>query len=252
MTCVRFVCPRLEHYKSGEAVFPKWGQAGSSTAVASDVEERPSIRKKAVRVIIIFNHPYEGSFCVAILDAVQRGLLAGGHGCDVINLDQDKFDPVMRPKDLKAFGMARTRPDDAAKLLDPQVGDYKERIEQAEHIVFIFPIWWELMPAMMKGFLDKVIFPGIAYNQTDGKNGGMVSRLEALRGVTVVTTMNTPSLIYRLLFGNAVKHALLTGTFWKIGVRNRKWINLTSVKSRSREQRQKWLAKIESRMRRLS
>lgn len=80
----------------------------------------------------------------------------------------------------------------------------------------------------------------------------MVSRLEALRGVTVVTTMNTPSLIYRLLFGNAVKHALLTGTFWKIGVRNRKWINLTSVKSRSREQRQKWLAKIESRMRRLS
>lgn len=80
----------------------------------------------------------------------------------------------------------------------------------------------------------------------------MVSRLKALRGVTVITTMNTPSLIYRLIFGNAIKKALLTGTFWKIGFRNRKWINLSSVKSRTREKRQKWLARIETQMQRLT
>jgi NAD(P)H dehydrogenase (quinone) len=215
-------------------------------------KQRLHTEERVVRVLVIFNHPYEGSFCAAILEAVQKGLLAAGHGCDVINLDEDKFDPVMRSKDLRAFAMARTRPDDAAQLLDPQVAGYKDRMEQAEHIVFIFPIWWELMPAMMKGFIDKVIFPGIVYNQTDGKNGGMVCRLTALRGVTVVTTMNTPSMIYRILFGNAVKRALLTGTFWKIGVRNRRWINLTSVKSRTQKRRQEWLAGIETRMQRLS
>lgn len=204
-----------------------------------------------MKVLVIFNHPYDGSFCAAILAAVQKGLMAGGHGCDIIHLDRDNFDPVMRSKDLQAFVTARTDAEGFAQLLDPQVVDYKERIQRAEHIIFIFPIWWELMPALMKGFVDKVIFPGIVYDQTDGTGGGMVSRLKALRGVTVITTMNTPSLIYRLIFGNAIKKALLTGTFWKIGVRNRKWINLSSVKSRTREKRQKWLARIETQMQRL-
>jgi len=205
-----------------------------------------------LKVLIIYNHPYEGSFCAAIRKAVESGLRDGGHRCDIINLDQDNFDPVMRSKDLKAFVLARTKPDEALTLLDPQVLNYKFRLEQADHVIFIFPIWWELMPALMKGFIDKVIFPGIAYDQTDGKNGGMVCRLKALGGVTVITTMNTPSLIYRLIFGNAVRRALLTGTFWKIGVSNRKWINLSSVKSRTREKRQEWLSQIETRMRMLS
>ncbi len=89
------------------------------------------------------------------------------------------------------------------------------------------------MPALMKGFIDKVIFPGIAYQYKD-TGLGMYSLLDNLKGVTMITTMNTPpSFAYRLLFGNAIKKAMLLGTFWKIGVKNRKWINYAQVKPAS-------------------
>ncbi|WP_298443089.1 NAD(P)H-dependent oxidoreductase [uncultured Ferrimonas sp.] len=128
---------------------------------------------------------------------------------------------------------------------------YKQRLEQADHIVFIFPIWWELMPALTKGFIDKLIFPGIAYRYHD-KGSRMFSTLDKLKGVTLITTMNTPSLAYRLLFGNAISKALLMGTFWKIGIKQRKWINLSSVKSTSPTQRQRWLDKLHQRFAELS
>lgn len=126
---------------------------------------------------------------------------------------------------------------------------YKDRLQSAEHIVFIFPIWWELMPARMKGFVDKVIFPGIAYDYADEGGTGMVSLLKRLKGVSVITTMNTPWYLYWLIFGNAIQRALMRGTFWKIGVKNRTWISLNNVKGKSKAKREAWLAKIEARMR---
>jgi putative NADPH-quinone reductase len=202
-----------------------------------------------MKTLIVFNHPYEGSYCNAILEAVQSGLKKGNHPIDLIHLEKDNFDPIMRGKDLLAFVKARNDVESAYALLDPQVMDYKNRMEKAEHLVFIFPIWWELMPALTKGFIDKLIFPGIAYD--NGKSIKMNFRLKNLKGITVITTMNTPSFVYRLLFGNAIKNALLRGTFWKIGCPNRKWISLNMVKSASEEKRKKWLAKIERRFAKL-
>jgi putative NADPH-quinone reductase len=124
--------------------------------------------------------------------------------------------------------------------------NYKQRLEQAEHLVFIFPVWWELMPAMTKGFIDKVIFPGITYDYA--KSGlKMINRLTQLKGTTIITTQNTPALVYRLFFGNAIKYAMLRGTFWKIGFPKRKWINLCMVKFVSDKKRRKWLINIENR-----
>lgn len=204
-----------------------------------------------MRILIVFNHPYEGSFCSAILKAARSGLEAAGHECDFIHLDHDEFDPVMRAKDLRALVMARSDPTGSTDLLDPQVRDYKTRIQQTEHIIFIFPIWWELMPALTKGFVDKVIFPGIAYDYApSGK--GMICRLDRLKGVTMITTMNTPALAYWLAFGNAIKKALFMGTFWKIGIKNRRWISFNSVKFVKPEKREKWLRDVELAMRNLT
>ncbi|NOH61740.1 NAD(P)H-dependent oxidoreductase [Vibrio sp. RE88] len=197
-----------------------------------------------MRVLVVFNHPYEGSYCNAILNSVTRSLNQSGHNVDLIHLDNEEFDPVIRAQELKAFALARKAPQEAQQLLSGQVMHYKERLEEAEHIVFIFPIWWELMPAMTKGFIDKLIFPSIAYNYK-GESSSMYCTLSKLTGVTMITTMNTPSLIYRFLFGNAIKKAMLMGTFWKIGVKKRNWINFASVKSVSQEKRKSWLDDIE-------
>jgi putative NADPH-quinone reductase len=200
-----------------------------------------------MKVAIIFNHPYEGSFCNAILQSVISGLQKSNHEADVLHLDNDRFNPVMSAADLKRFVQMKynaqsveyNQPSD-----DPQVLDYKKRLEAADHLVFIFPIWWELMPALTKGFIDRVIFPGIAYKYE--KANKMAPRL-GIKGVTLITTMNTPSLLYRLFFRNAIRHAIFTGTFWKLGYKNRKWISLNMVKFVSQEKRKKWLAQMEQR-----
>ena len=125
-------------------------------------------KRTDMKTLIVFNHPHEGSYCTSILHAAEKGLKAGGHPCRIINLDKDGFDPVMRSKDLKAFAMAGKDMDDALLEVDPLVMKYKENLEWAEHLVMIFPIWWMTSPAMTKGFIDKVIFPAVAYNMVKG------------------------------------------------------------------------------------
>lgn len=195
-----------------------------------------------MKTLIVFNHPYEGSYCNAILESAMNGLQESGQPCDLIHLDKDGFNPVMNAAELKAFAQARTMGAKVLKDLDVQTLDYAARLQQAEHLVLVFPVWWELMPALMKGFIDKLIFPGIAYGYTE--RGMMKSTLTRLKKVTIISTMNTPGPIYRFIFGNALRGALLMGTFRKIGCRNLKWISLTRVKGVTQEKRMKWLQDI--------
>src|SRR5882724_5084934 len=101
-----------------------------------------------MHTVIVFNHPYDGSYCNAVLRSVTAGLHKAGNNVDLIHLDKEKFNPVMTSEDL--YGFTQGTP------VDPKVLEYRERIGRADHLVFIFPIWWELMPAMTKGFIDKV------------------------------------------------------------------------------------------------
>lgn len=196
-----------------------------------------------MKVVIVFNHPYEGSFCNAILQSVTNGLAKGNHQIEQIHLDKDNFNPVMTAGDLKAF---RDK-----KPIDPKVIEYSNKIKNADHLVFIFPIWWELMPALTKGFIDKVVFPGVAYDYTNTSNTRMKPLWENLKGVTMITTMNTPKCLYWLLFGNAIKKAMIMGTFWKIGFKNRNWISFNQVKSVTQEKRNRWLMELEKKFTKL-
>ena len=78
-----------------------------------------------MKTLIVFNHPYEGSYCRAILQAVETGLQTAGNPYKVINLDKDGFDPVMRAKDLKAFAMAGKAMANALDEVDPLVMKYR-------------------------------------------------------------------------------------------------------------------------------
>lgn len=191
-----------------------------------------------MKTLIVFNHPYEGSFCNAILNAAQEGLAESGQPCKIINLDKDGFDPVMRAKDLKAFALVGREGQEALKEVDPLVMTYKKKLEWAEHLVMIFPIWWMTLPAMTKGFIDKVIFPGVAY-EMDGYK--LKSRLDSLEKVTIITTMNTPADVYKERFGNSIENSLIKGTFHQIGIKNVEWLSLNKVKQTSQEQRHEWL-----------
>ena len=196
-----------------------------------------------MKTLIIYNHPHEGSYCSAIREAVKAGLHKGEHECKIIDLDKDCFDPVMREKDLKAFAQAGRIGEEGLDGVDPIVLRYMKKMRWAEHIVMIFPIWWMTMPAMMKGFVDKVIFPGIVYKM---ENGELVSMLSGLKQVTIITTMNTSSDAYKNIFGNSIEGSLIKGTFNKIGIHDIRWISLNMVKQSGDEKRWLWLDEIEN------
>lgn len=195
-----------------------------------------------MKTLIIYNHPHEGSFCSAIRDAVISGLDVGGHEYKVIDLDKDGFDPVMREKDLSAFVQASRNPGKEIEGLDTLVEVYVNKMRWAERIVMIFPIWWMTMPAMTKGFIDKVIFPGLVYKMEGGK---LVSQLSRLKQVVVITTMNTPAAIYESTFNNSIEGSLIKGTFNQIGIHDIRWISLNMVKQVGDEKRWLWLDEIE-------
>ncbi len=185
-----------------------------------------------MKTVIVYDHPYEGSFCNAIKERIVKNELAKGNEVEVIDLHQDKFNPVMTGEDLLSF----IKHD----MIDTQAISYVQKIKEADHLVMIFPIWWELMPAMTKGFIDKIIFPGATYNYT--KSGyGMETLLTNLKSVTVVSTMNTPKIMYKFIYGNAIYKSLIKGTFKKSGIKNTRWVSFNMVKASKPEKREKWL-----------
>jgi len=191
-----------------------------------------------MRTLIVFNHPYEGSYCNAILQSVIKGLQEAGHETDLIHLDNDSFNPRMTSEDLKAFV--------EHKAVDPQVIDYQNRTKKANHLVFIFPIWWDIMPAAVKGFIDRVLSPGLAYDHHP-RGFGLVPLLQNLKSITIITTMNKPKIMYSLLIGNLIRKVMLKSVFKTMGYKNVRWISFTSVKRVSHEKRVKWLDRLEKR-----
>lgn len=190
-----------------------------------------------MRTLIVLDHPYGGSYTRALVAAATEGLTSAGTEVDLIDLHADGFDPVMHAPDLAAWRHG--------EAVDPQVLDYQERLRAADHLVLAFPIWWELMPAMTKGFLDKVLLKGVAYDQP--KPGGRMNPLlTSLTGVTLMTVMSTPEILYRVVFGNPITKAVFRGTFRKIGVRNLTWRNHADVSAKTPQQRQALLDSTET------
>ena len=117
----------------------------------------------------------------------------------------------MSPEDLEAFVNH--------SAIDPQVIDYHERLKKADNLIFIFPIWWDIMPALTKGFIDRVLSPGLAYDHHP-RGFGLLPLLKKLSTIIVITTMNKPKIMYSLLIGNLIRKVLLKSVFKTMGYKN--------------------------------
>lgn len=188
-----------------------------------------------MHTLVILAHPYVKSYCHALFERVVLTLEQAGHSVDRLHLDHEAFDPVMRGSDLAVYAKGLS--------VDPAVPAYQARIDAAQQLVFIFPIWWEVMPALLKGFLDKVFTKGWAYEPA---KRGLKGNLGHIRRAVIVTTMNTPKWAYRWLYGDAVQRALMRGTLRKCGVQKVEWVALTPVSHVTDAKRKAWLNHVAS------
>jgi NAD(P)H dehydrogenase (quinone) len=197
-----------------------------------------------MKVLIVLDHPYtiasaddvphRRSFSAAVAAAAIEGAGSAGHEVDLIDLAADGFQPAMTGEDLVAWRQGR--------VVDPQVADYQERLLAADHLAFVFPVWWESMPAATKGFLDRVLTKGVLYDELPEARGNPFrNRMTRLGGVSVLSIMTTPDKAYRWWYRDPLTKIMFKGTFAKIGVKNLRWINYASVTNRTSEQRERLL-----------
>jgi NAD(P)H dehydrogenase (quinone) len=134
-----------------------------------------------MRVSIILAHPHPGSFNHAIGEAVRNALRENGHTVRYHDLYAELFNPVMPFEEI---------PRDAR--LNPVIGSHCAEIAAAEGIVVIHPDWWGQPPAILKGWIDRVLRPGVAYRflEGDGGEGVPVGLLQA-KAALVFNTSNT-------------------------------------------------------------
>ena len=153
-----------------------------------------------MRVLVIFAHPLGDSYAATLRDTVVAALEAGGHTVDLCNLYQEDFDPILSAQEWRDY--ENTSENTRA------VSRHVERLRHAEGIIFVFPSWWYGMPAILKGYFDRVWLPGVAF-----EFGPQAIRplLMSIRMFGVVTTTGAPEWFTRIYMGNPSRKVLMRG-----------------------------------------
>ncbi len=107
-----------------------------------------------MKVLIVYTHPVKKSFNRAILEAVKESLIEAGHEVKIADLYDEGFQPAMTEEDFNQFN---------DKPMPADVQREQARVEWSDAMVFIFPFWWWSLPAMLKGWIDRVMSYGWAW-----------------------------------------------------------------------------------------
>ena len=150
----------------------------------------------AMKILVILAHPHPGSFNHAIAKTVLDTLKDNGHSVFFHDLYAERFDPILPYHEISR---------DAD--LDPVIAIHCAEIAEAEGIVILHPDWWGQPPAILKGWIDRVIRPGVAYRFLEGDTGeGVPVGLLRARMVLVLNTSNTPPEREREVFGDPLEN----------------------------------------------
>ena len=179
-----------------------------------------------MRCLLILAHPRRDSLCGALFDAYADGAREAGVTCRELILSEMEFDP-----DVIALSPEQ-------QALEPDLVRAQQDIAWAEHLVFVFPTWWGTFPARLKGFLDRVLTPGFAFRHVSHDRW---DKLLAGRSADLITTMDTPPLVYRLIYRAPGRQALARATLGYCGVRTARVQAFGPVIAANAAQRSRWL-----------
>jgi putative NADPH-quinone reductase len=187
-----------------------------------------------VNYLLIESHPYEGSFNAGAAKLIKDTAIQKGHTVNSINLIDDRFNPVMYANDLLLWSRGQ--------FADPLVKKYQDEIAKADVLVFPFPIWWGTMPAVLKGFCDKVLLHGWAYEY--GEQGELVGMLTDKKAI-VITTMQTSSSVFETYFNNPVDGGFIKDTLQTCGIEVIKYLQIDNIVSGGRNNAEIKMKEIE-------
>lgn len=177
------------------------------------------------RIAIIVGHPRKDTFCEQLGIAYQRGAKAGGHSAELFVTSHMNFDPVLRE------GFVKIQP------LEPDLAAAHDAILAADHLVLIFPLWLGDMPAIFKGFLERVLQPDLVEAAKEGKFLPILKR----KSVRIIVTMGMPGPVFRWWFGAHVLKIMKRNMLGFLGAGPVRSTILGRIEDVTNETRQRWL-----------
>jgi len=193
-----------------------------------------------MRVLVVHAHPNPQSFNATIFQTAVAALRATGHHVDAIALYEDGFVPAMTAAE-------RRRYESEEPIIDDQVRMYAELLVRAEALVFIYPTWWFGLPAILKGWLERVFVPHVAF--TFDSRGRVRPSLSNIRRVVGIATYGSPRL-YVWLIGDAGRRTLLRAIRLVCAPRAKTtWVGLYGMDSSSKRQRKTFLEQVSRKLR---
>jgi NAD(P)H dehydrogenase (quinone) len=191
-----------------------------------------------MRLLFIYAHPNEDSLTAAAKDCAVQTATSKGHEVRLIDLYATGFQPCLMGAELHSYA----DPDAMGADLDP----HNDALLWAEGVIFIHPTWWSGVPAILKGWLDRVWRPGVAFHIRDG---AFHPGLAQIRLIGVITTLGATWAQYNLLLGAPGRKQLLRGLRGCIHPRARSlFLAHYAIDASSPTSRAAYLAKIAARI----
>jgi len=182
-----------------------------------------------MNILLIYAYPNRNSFNSRILETVEKSI-PHTNKVRVIDLYEDGFNPILY------FDKDKRRRD---LQFDPETDYYRQDLVWADHLIFIFPIWWSSMPAILKGYIDRVFSTGFAYKF----EGLMPTKLLKGKTATIITTHDTPGLYVKFFLKDYGK-VLEKQTLGMVGIKTTKTLTMPFLRNSTDKQREKFIKKI--------
>ena len=196
-----------------------------------------------MKVLVVLAHPNPDSFSHAIVDKVSATLADCGHSVSVIDLYAVDYSSAMTRAELAAY--TSTTP-----AIDPMVIEHTRLIQECSTIVFVYPTWWSSMPAILKGWIDRTMLPGIAFS-VDPETLKLQPELTNVRRLIGITTFGGPRLASLVVRDNGSK--IVTRSLRAICHRRCRttWLRLFNIDSSTPAERETFLQRVDRTMRKI-
>lgn len=185
-----------------------------------------------MNLLLLLAHPGPASFNHALAGAVRAALQADGHAVTYHDLCAEGFAPALPAAEIPA-----------AAALPPEIQSHCNELRAADGLVIVHPNWWGQPPAVLKGWIDRVLRPGVAYRFLPGDSGeGVPVGLLRARTAVILNTSNTSAAREQTAFGDPLEAIWKRCIFDLCGVRDVRRRMFSVLVTSTPAQREAWLA----------
>ncbi len=183
------------------------------------------------KIVVINGHPNPASLNKSFVEAYVNGALQAGATVKTIEVGLLSFNPNLQ------FGYQQRME------LEPDLLDALEKIRWAEHLVWIHPVWWGGLPAIMKGFIDRLFLPGMVFKYRP--NSIWWDKLLSGKTARIITTLDQPGWYYWLMYGRPSVNQLKKSTLEFCGVKPVSVSYFGIVRNSKVDKRKKWINQVQ-------